>query len=169
MHDIRIAAAQFEARDADKDYNFGRIASLAQQATAQGAAIVSFHECCITGYTFLQALSHDQLAALAEPIPEGPSTRRLIGLARQFGVALLAGLIESEGDKLYKAYVAVTPDGFVQKHRKLHPFIHPDISPGGDFAVFELAGVRCGILICYDNNLPENPQIQKGRKGFLIT
>ena len=28
MRDIRIAAAQFEARDADKEYNFGRIEAL---------------------------------------------------------------------------------------------------------------------------------------------
>ena len=135
------------------------MADLVQRATDQGAEIVSFHECCITGYTFLQTLSREQLAALAEPVPAGPSTRRLIDLARQFQIALLAGLIESEGDKLYNTCVAVTPQGFVQKHRKLHPFIHPDITPGCTARVFELAGVRCGILICYDNNLPENPRI----------
>ncbi len=159
MRDIRIAAAQFEARDADKDYNFARMADLARRAAAQGAEIVSFHECCIAGYTFLQTLSHDEVATLAEPVPDGPSTRRLIELARQCGAALLAGLLEREGDKLYNTYAAVSPDGFVQKHRKLHPFIHPSIQPGGGFAIFELCGVRCGILTCYDNNLPENPRI----------
>ena len=154
-----LPLAQSEARDADKDHNFSRIAELTQCAAAQGAEIVSFHECCITGYTFLQTLSDAQLAALAEPVPGGPSTCRLIDLARQFRVALMAGLVESEGGKLYNTYVAVTADGFVQKHRKLHPFIHPGIAPGCDYSVFELCGVRCGILICYDNNLPENPRI----------
>jgi predicted amidohydrolase len=159
MRDIRIAAAQFEARDADKDYNLARIEALTQRAQAQGAQIVSFHECSICGYTFLQTLTTAQLADLAEPIPDGPSTQRLIGLARKFGVCLLAGLIESEAGKLYKGYVAVSPEGFVSKFRKLHPFIHPGISPGGGFQVFELCGVKCGILICYDNNLPENPRV----------
>jgi len=37
MRDIRIAAAQFEARDADKEYNLGRIEALASQAAGQGA------------------------------------------------------------------------------------------------------------------------------------
>ena len=32
MRDIRIAAAQFEARDADKEYNFERIETLARQS-----------------------------------------------------------------------------------------------------------------------------------------
>ena len=36
MRDIHIAAAQFEARDADKDYNFGRIEALARQRRRPG-------------------------------------------------------------------------------------------------------------------------------------
>ncbi len=95
MRDIRIAAAQFEARDADKEYNLGRIEALARQAADQGAEIVSFHECSITGYTFLQTLSRDALWALAEPVPEGPSTERLFEMARKLRVAILAGLVEA--------------------------------------------------------------------------
>lgn len=159
MRDIKIAAVQFEARDADKDYNLGRIAALAERAVAEDAEIVSFHECSICGYTFLETLAVEQLEALAEPVPGGPSTQRLIELARKLGVGLLAGLIEREGSRLYNTYVAVSPAGFVSKFRKLHPFIHPAICPGGGFEVFELFGVRCGILICYDNNLPENPRV----------
>ena len=159
MREIRIGAAQFEARDADKDYNFGRIESLAGQAAGKGAEIVSFHECSITGYTFLQTLSLPEMQALAEPVPDGPSTQRLISLARKLGVCLLAGLIESEGGQLYKTYVAVSPEGFVARHRKLHPFINPHLCPGDSLNVFDLGGIRCGILICYDNNLPENPRV----------
>jgi predicted amidohydrolase len=158
MRDIHIAAAQFEARDADKEYNFGRIEALARQAATAGAEIVSFHECSITGYTFLQTLSPAEIDALAEPVP-GPSTERLIGLSRQLGVALLAGLIERCDGRLHKTYVAVAPEGFVAKFRKLHPFIHPSIVPGDDYVLFDLRGVRCSILICYDNNLVENPRI----------
>src|SRR5690606_35726694 len=44
----------------------------------------------------------------------------------------------------------------IAKHHKLHPFIHPAITPGDQFTVFEYEGVKIGILICYDNNLPEN-------------
>jgi predicted amidohydrolase len=159
MRDIRIATAQFEARDADKEYNFGRIEALARKAVAQGAEIVSFHECCICGYTFLQTLSREQLFRLAEPVPNGPSVERLHTLSRELNVALLAGLIERDGDKLYKTYVAIAPEGFVAKFHKLHPFIHPDITPGDEYVVFDLCGVRCSILICYDNNLVENPRI----------
>jgi predicted amidohydrolase len=159
MRDIRIGAAQFEARDGDKEYNLGRVEDLASQAVARGAEIVSFHECSITGYTFLQTLTGEQLAALAEPVPDGPSTQRLVGLARKLKVALLAGLIEADGDRLFNTYVAVAPEGFVSKFHKLHPFIHPHLLPGDEIKVFELCGIGASILICYDNNLVENPRI----------
>jgi len=159
MRDIRIGAAQFEARDGDKDHNFARIEALAAQAVSQGAEIVSFHECCITGYTFLQTLSRVQLEDLAEKVPGGPSTDRLMRLSHRVGVPLLAGLLEKEGGRLYNCYVAVSPEGFVAKFRKLHVFISPHLTCGDQHVVFDLCGIRCGILICYDNNLVENPRI----------
>jgi len=159
MREIRIAAAQFEARDGDKAHNLARIEALARRAVGQGAEIVSFHECCITGYTFLQELSRAEIAALAEPVPDGPSTRRLATLAAELGTPLLAGLIEAEGDRLYNTYVVVAPEGFVAKFRKLHAFISPHLGWGDGFCLFDLCGVRCSILTCYDNNLVENPRV----------
>jgi predicted amidohydrolase len=55
--------------------------------------------------------------------------------------------------------VVAAPEGFVTKFRKLHVFISPFLSPGEGYNVFDLGGIRCGILVCYDNNLPENPRI----------
>src|SRR3954469_18483407 len=99
LNDLRVAAAQFEARDGDKGFNLARIRELARRAVDRGAQIVSFHECSITGYTFLQRLNRAQMMELAEPVPDGPSTRRLIGIAREFGVIVMAGLIERDGEK----------------------------------------------------------------------
>ena len=159
MRDIQIAAGQFEHRDADKAFNLSRIAALTRRAAEQGAQIVSFHECCISGYTFLQNLDSNQIRALAEPVPDGPSTSALIHIARQFNVVVMAGLIELDGDRVHNTYVAVGPEGYLGKHRKLHTFVHPDLTPGDAFTVLDIRGVRCGILICYDNNLPENVRI----------
>jgi predicted amidohydrolase len=159
MRDIKIGAAQFEAHDTNKTYNLKQIDKLTQQAVEKGAEIVSFHECCISGYTFLQTLSRSKIVDLAEPVPDGPSTQRLIQIAREYNVPILAGLVEIDGEHLYNTYVCVSPDGYVAKHRKLHAFISKYISSGNDFTVFDLAGWRCGILICYDNNIPENVRL----------
>lgn len=156
MRDIKIGAAQFEAKDNDKVYNLQRIDALTRQAVEKGAEIVSFHECCISGYTFLQTLSQQKIIDIAEPVPDGPSTRRLIEISKTYNVAILAGLVEIDGDQCYNTYVCVSPDGFVAKHRKLHAFISKYISSGDTFTTFDLCDNTCGILICYDNNLPEN-------------
>ncbi|WP_435005626.1 nitrilase-related carbon-nitrogen hydrolase [Tundrisphaera lichenicola] len=152
-----MATAQFEHRDGDKAYNLGRIRDLTALASSRGAEVVCFHECSITAYTFLQTLSRDELDALAEPVPDGPSTRSLIEISRESNVVVMAGLIEREPDgKLYKSYVAVGPEGLLARYHKLHPFISPHLTPGRGYQVVEILGVKFGFLICYDNNLPEN-------------
>jgi predicted amidohydrolase len=156
VRDIRVGAAQFEHRDSDKPANLARIDALSAQAAAEKAEIVSFHECSITGYTFLRQLDRDGLAALAERVPDGPSTRALGEIARRHGLVVMAGLIEDEDGRFYKTYVTVGPDGYVTKFRKLHPFIHPDLTPGDGYHVADVRGLAAGFLICYDNNLPEN-------------
>ncbi|MBI1374327.1 MAG: nitrilase [Phycisphaera sp.] len=163
MRDIRIATAQFEHRDNDKAYNLARIDELTARAVADPsnrAEVVCFHECSISGYTFLQHLSYADMAALAERVPGGPSTEALIGVARKHGVIVMAGLVEiDDAGKLYNTYVTVGPDGYVTKFRKLHPFVSPHLSPGDGHHVIELLGVKVGFLICYDNNLPENARV----------
>src|SRR5258706_9351665 len=98
MNDLRVAAAQFEARDRDKSFNLSRIRELSQRAVDQGAQIVSFHECSITGYTFLQTLLPQQLAEIAEPVPDGTSTRELSKIAKDLKTIIMAGHIEREPD-----------------------------------------------------------------------
>ena len=159
MREIRAAAAQFEARDADKDYNLDRIEALAKQAAEQGADLVSFHECSIPGYTFLENLSREQIAELAEPVPGGGSVRRLEEIARAHGVTLGAGLVEQQDGLLYNTYVVVSPQGFIAKHRKIHTFVHDGLACGDRYTVFEWQGCQIGILTCYDNNLPENVRL----------
>ena len=157
MRDIRVAAAQFEHRDGDKTYNLNRIRELAHRAASQDAEIICFHECSITAYTFLQTLSRPELDALAEPVPDGPSVRALIDIAREVNAVVMAGLIEREPDgRLYKCYVAAGPEGYITRYHKLHPFISPHLTPGRGPHVIDIRGVKVGFLICYDNNLPEN-------------
>lgn len=154
---IRIATAQFENRSGDKSHNLDVIQRLAAQAAADGAQVVAFHECSITGYTFARHLSRAQMLELAEPVPGGPSIDRLAKIARELDITLLAGLFERDAaDNLFKTYVCVDKNGLVARYRKIHPFINPYLSPGTEYVVFDLHGWKCGILICYDNNVIEN-------------
>lgn len=157
MENLRIATAQFENQSGNKVFNLAVIRQLTERAAAAGAKAVTFHECSITGYTFARHLSREQMLALAEPVPEGESVQALIQIARDTGVVVLAGLFEKDTeDQLYNTYICVDSHGVVAKYRKLHPFINPHLSPGDEYVVFDLQGWKCGILICYDNNILEN-------------
>ncbi len=156
MKPVRIATAQFEPKSGDKFSNLETIEKLTARAREQAADVISFHELSITAYTFFQDLNREEVVALAEPVPEGPSTQKLIQLARKYDMHLLAGLVELDQDQLYNTYVCVNKSGLVAKFRKLHPFISPFFSPGQNYVVFDILGWSCGILICYDNNVIEN-------------
>lgn len=157
MNNLKIATAQFENKSGDKAYNLSVIDQLAAKAASQGAQVVAFHECSITGYTFARQLSKEQMLAIAEPIPDGESIKALQAIAAKHNIAILAGLFEKDDqDNLFKAYVCVDKNGLIAKYRKLHPFINPYLTPGDQYCVFDLYGWKCGILICYDNNIVEN-------------
>jgi predicted amidohydrolase len=162
MDRIKISTAQFENKSGDKAYNLDVIEKLSRKASAEGSNVIAFHECSITGYTFARHLSRKQMLELAEFIPEGESIRRLIQIANDYSIAVLAGLFEKdENDNLFKAYVCVDKNGLVAKFRKLHPFINPHLTAGDSYCVFNLLGWKCGILICYDNNIVENVRATK--------
>ena len=157
MKNLKISTAQFENKSGDKEYNLSVIDKLAGLAAAEGSKVIAFHECSITGYTFARHLSKDQMLKVAEIIPDGPSILKLAEIAGKHDITILAGLFEKDkDDKIFKAYVCVDKNGLIAKHRKLHPFINAHINPGNSYTVFELHGWKCGILICYDNNVIEN-------------
>lgn len=157
MSDLTIASIQFENASGDKDHNISTIRRLTEKAAARGCKVVAFHECSVTGYTFASRLAHEDLLEVAETIPEGNSTQSLIQIANDTGCVILAGLFEKDDEqKVYNTYICVDSNGLIAKYRKLHPFISPHLSRGDEYVIFDICGWKCGILICYDNNVIEN-------------
>jgi predicted amidohydrolase len=161
MQDLRAAAVQFQHAPGDKAANLATIRAFVEKAAAQQADLVVFPEMCITGYWHTRHLSREAFAALAEPVPAGPSTQVLLDLAATHGLTVGAGLIEEDAEgRFYNAYVVAMPDGRYACHRKLHVFVSEHLSAGDRYTVFDLPnGTRAGVLICYDNNLIENARM----------
>lgn len=156
MKILKVAVAQFQPKDGDKDYNLSVIEKLTAKAKEGGAEVISFHEMSITAYTFFKDLSSDEVKSYAEKVP-GESTQKLIEIAAKHDITVLAGLVEiDDEDKLYNTYICVDKTGLKAKYRKIHPFISKYLSPGNEYVVFDIKGWKCGILICYDNNVVEN-------------
>ncbi|MBB5711283.1 putative amidohydrolase [Sphingomonas xinjiangensis] len=166
---FRVATVQFQHRAGDKDHNLGRIEHFAEAAAAAGAQIACLPEMCISGYWHLPRLDRGGLYELAEPV-DGPSVSRVATLAENLGIGIGVGWLERDAhDRLYNAYRLCLPNGGGHTHRKLHAFEHPLISSGQDYTVFDTPwGVRMSILICWDNNLVENPRVAALRGAEVL-
>ncbi len=161
MQNIRGASVQFNHAPGDKQANMAKIRSFVKDAAVQKVDLIVFPEMCITGYWHVRHLSHDQIDALAEPVPAGPVTQELLTLSRQHNMTIGAGMIERAADgTLYNTYVVCMPHGKTTHHRKLHCFISEHMASGSQYTIFDMPpGCRVGVLTCYDNNIGENVRI----------
>src|SRR5439155_22780856 len=114
-----------------------------------------------TGYWFLRNQTQEQLHRLAERVPDGDSTQKLLALAKHHNMTIGAGLVEiDQSGKMFNTFVVAMPGGEHRRHRKIHAFESDFISPGDEYTVFDTPhGCRVGVLICYDNNIIENVRL----------
>lgn len=161
MNKIKSAAVQFNHHAGDKEYNLNRIKSFVIEAVEHKVELIIFPEMCITGYWHVRNLAKPDIELLAESVPEGPSIKELLYLAKKYNISIGAGLIElGEDGNLYNTYIVAMPDGRYAAHRKLHCFISEHMKSGNEYTIFDLPqGIKAGILICYDNNIIENVRI----------
>jgi len=158
MTNLTVASVQFQHVNGNKDANLATIERFVGEAASQNVELIIFPECCITGYWFLRNLTRDDIIALAEPIPGGPSTERLMDLAKSNRMIVGAGLVEIDDEgTLYNSFVVAMPDGQWRRHRKIHCFVSEHMQSGSEYTVFDTPqGWRVGVLICYDCNIGEN-------------
>ncbi len=168
---LKIAAVQFEMAENDKAANLVVMDDWISKATEAGCHVVSFPELCTAGYHFLTQSPQEQVRAVAESVTDGPTIRHFTQKARETGMAILFGMLEHDDadDRMYNTYVVVHPqDGFIFKHRKIHAFENSCIHGGDALETFNLFGWTCGVLTCYDNNLPENNRVMALKGAELV-
>jgi len=164
----RLAAVQIDIALGRIEDNLARITDQAEKAAADGAQLVVFPECAVTGYAFD---SLDEARPFAEPIP-GPTTERLGQLCRRLEIHLVTGMLEADRDRLFNAAVLVGPQGLVGSSRKVHlPMLGIDrfATPGDrPFQVWDTPLGRIGMLICYDLSFPEAARVLMLQGADLI-
>lgn len=150
-----VASVQMEPAIGETAANIARSIELVEQAAAQGARLVVLPELANTGYMFD---SRDEAYALAEAVPEGPSSQAWIALAQRLGIYLVAGIAERAGGRLYNSALVAGPDGYLGTYRKLHLWGDENLYfEAGDLGlpVFDTELGRIGVAICYDGWFPE--------------
>ena len=156
---VPVAVCQF-APVASREENRERIAELVAEAAARGAKLIVFPE--YSSY-FVDPMD-ETLVANAEDL-DGEFVATLTGLAADYAVVIVAGLAERAHDdhRVRNTVVAVRGDGILAVYRKQHLYdafgqTESDwIEAGalGEAATFELAGLRFGLMTCYDLRFPE--------------
>lgn len=152
---VTLATVQFEPIIGDRAGNLAAIERLAKAAKTQGAEIVVLPELADSGYNFRDG---DEVAALAGPVPGGPSAETLRRLAEELGFYIVSGIAEQDGDRFYNCALLCGPEGYIGKYRKLHLWNNENrLFRKGDLGlpIFDLPFGRIGIAICYDGWFPE--------------
>ncbi|MEU8357770.1 carbon-nitrogen hydrolase family protein [Nonomuraea sp. NPDC048882] len=138
-------------------------------AAAGDAELAIFPEATLTRYG-------RRITDLAEPL-DGPFVTGLAEAAREHGTAVIAGVFEPGDGRVHNTAVAIDAQGEVRAaYRKIHLFDsfgakESDlVAPGAGPVVVELAGVKVGLVICYDIRFPELTRalVDQGAELFAV-
>lgn len=155
---MRVAIAQF-GPTIDATANLAAIDRLTAAASAEGAALAVFPEEAM--------LTTDGLDRPLSEVVDVAWRRfedHLCGLATKYGIAIIAGGYEPNATtRPNNTLIAVDSTGdVVARYRKLHlydAFAYREsdyVTPGLELPpVVELAGLRVGLVNCYDLRFPE--------------
>lgn len=157
MSELLVAVCQF-APTADRAANRARVAELVADAAERGARLIVFPEYS----SYFVAPLDGTLAENAETV-DGEFVQALRAAASAHDVTIVAGLVESAGDRVRNALVAVDASGVRAMYWKQHLYdafgqSESDwIEPGelGDPQTFEIDGLRIAMMTCYDLRFPE--------------
>lgn len=153
----RICLIQMDVSIGEPDRNADRVQRRIEQVmdSPEGRPdVIVLPEMWNTGYA-LEKL--DQLAD-----PGGEAARELLSeLSARYGVNIVGGSVSvREGSRIYnRLYVTDRQGRIAAQYDKIHLFRlmneHSYLTAGDMLGRFELDGVACGAIICYDLRFPE--------------
>jgi len=152
---IKVAGVQMDLEIKQNRENLDKLIRLLRTASGQGAKLVVFPECALSGFVFG---SRAEALPYMETIP-GPATDKVADACRELGVFTVFGLLEKDGEKCYNSAALIGPQGLIGKYRKSHlPCMGIDrfLDCGHDpYQVYQTPIGNIGLFICYDCNFPE--------------
>src|SRR5271170_8376499 len=145
MQTTRVAAVSMNGFLGEPERVLAGIGRWCERAAAEKVELVLFPELVVHGHCTPNTWD------LAEPVPDGPSVRRLTEIAKRHNLIVCAGLSEKERDIVFNTQVLVGPDGYIGKQRKLH-LSRDEVfyyKGGREISVFDIGPCKVGTVICY--------------------
>lgn len=162
---MKVGFVQNNPKFGETEANIEQIKNLWGTLSAE---LIVLPELFATGYQFN---SKKEAKELAEPIPDGPTTQKLISWAKETDSSIIAGIAECEGENLFNSAVVISPDGYVGIYRKAHVFDTENrfFAQGNlPLQVFDLGDIRVGVMICFDWRFPETARTLALRGADII-
>ena len=152
---LRVASCQFPVSERIEE-NYKWIEKQIIEAKLKKADVVHFPECALSGYPgsdfqTMAGFDWEKLNAVTDSI---------LDLARNLGIWVVLGSIHqlSGSNKPHNSLYVIDPQGKIIDRYDKRFCTSGDLdyfSPGDHFVNFEVNGISCGLLICYDVRFPE--------------
>jgi len=150
-----------------KDICIEKHLPLIEQAGGKGVKILCLQELFYGPY--FCAEQDARWYALTEKIPEGPTTKLMMEVAKKHGMAIVVPIYEEQMTGVYyNTSVVIDNDGrYLGKYRKIHiPHVQPGFwekfyfKPGNlGYPIFKTQFANIGVYICYDRHFPEGARL----------
>jgi predicted amidohydrolase len=152
---IRVASCQFPV-SADIKANYQWIENQIIEAKLKKADIIHFPECALSGYpgSDMNSLDNFKWDELFR------ATDSVMSLARQLKIWVVLGSMHrlSGSNKPHNCLYLINPEGKIADRYDKRFCTEGDLkffTPGDHFVTFNINGISCGLLICYDARFPE--------------
>ena len=153
MQKLKAGFYQFSPIFGNKEENLQKVINALMTVNN---ALVVLPELFATGYQFV---SPKEVETLSENVPEGPTTKALLEVARKRDLYIVGGIAEEAEGRYFNSAVFIGPDGFIGLYRKTHLFFEEKLyfEPGNTgFRVFDTDIGRVGVMVCFDWFFPES-------------
>ena len=152
---MKVSLIQMDMRLGEPEYNFAHAKALIESAAEEKPDVICLPETWNVGFFPKEGLEKLSDAA-------GNRVKKEIGtLAKKLGINIVAGSVANvkSGEVYNTAYVFDRAGACVAEYDKTHLFTpmgeQDYFKKGSHGEVFELDGVKCGIIICYDVRFSE--------------
>lgn len=159
----------------DKEDNVKRQIEMVDKASDTGAKIIALDELSNTVYFAFE--QNTKFFSMAED-ERGPTITKFREKAKERNVNLIVPIFERENGMFYNTAFVINDEGkIVGKYRKTHlpqdnlfnEYYYFKVGDLG-FPVFDLGGIKVGVVICHDRHFPETvrAEVVKGAQVVFV-
>jgi predicted amidohydrolase len=123
------------------------------KAHAKGAQLILFPELSLSGYTF-EPIARDTALTL-----DSRECLSLLEIAVRLNIYIAFGMALRKNENIFISHVLAAPYGLEGHYEKVHlAYSHSEegtvYSQGSEFRIFNVDGIKVGIMICFDGRFP---------------